>query len=72
VTLQSGAGLQHPRSHTAATDLKPAALARRVFFAVVGRGEVFLLLPFKAMLLSERARPQIWQPTAARSMAKRK
>ena len=27
-----GAGLQPPRSHTAATDLKPAASARRVFF----------------------------------------
>jgi len=25
-------------------------------FAVVGRGELLLLLPFKAMLLSERAR----------------
>jgi hypothetical protein len=26
-----------------------------------------LLLPFKAMLLLERARPKIWRPTAART-----
>jgi len=37
-------------------------------FAVVGRGELLMLpLPFKAMLLFERARPKIWRPTAART-----
>jgi hypothetical protein len=36
-------------------------------FPVVGRGELLMLLPFKAMLLLERARPKTWRPTAART-----
>ena len=30
-------------------------------FAVVGRGELLMLLLFKAMLLLERARPKNWR-----------
>jgi len=36
-------------------------------FAVVGRGELLMLLLFKAMLLLEGARPKSWRPTAART-----
>jgi hypothetical protein len=43
-------------------DVKPADSTRRIFsFAVVGRGELLMLLPFKAVLLLERARPKIWR-----------
>ena len=61
-TLNAGAGSgPRLRAHRLTSAGKDRPQARRLnaagfSFAVVGRGELLMLLPFKAMLLSERAR----------------